>query len=177
MSGKGAAAIGVAAAVLAGCASAPPADEGRSELVWEATRGDGRAWLGFAAPETDWVVLTLGCDERSGVVRVEAPFPQGWPGQRFEDGAYRDARGRPPPWIAPARVRSGRVEARVAGYAEPDELNSGLWVHADVPTTHPVWVAFRRTGALSFSFRGRTIAAPPAPVSYADAMLEACSPV
>lgn len=170
------AAIG-AAAVLTGCVSAPPPDEIPSELVWSLVREDGRAWLGFAAPESDWVILTLSCAERSGVVRVEAGFPRDWPGQVFEDGAYRDRRGRPSPWVAPAEVRSGALTRRTDGYAEPDELNGGLWTHADLPATDPLWAAFRRTGEVSLRFRGQTIAVPPAPPAAAGALLKACAKV
>jgi hypothetical protein len=143
-------------------------------LQWLTYEADGRAHLSFAAPESDWIILTLACDTRSGSIRVSAPFAREWPGARFEGEDWVDADGRRQPWAAEVALRSSRTNLPAAASATVDEMNGGVWLEADVPAADPLWAAFGRSGRLAVVAYGETIGVPDAPRDRAAAFVAAC---
>lgn len=169
----------VAAGATAGCAGgyAGPLSPA---LVWTLAikEADGRrtAYLGYALPESDDIVLTLRCEHAVGRVSLAAPFARAYPGARFTGSRYVDDRGRPEPWTVEATLRSGSRSERVRGEVVVDEMRGGVWFEGFLDADAPgVWDAFARTGVLSLRLKGEDVTPPPAPKGDAAAFVKWCA--
>lgn len=148
----------ICVSLLAGCAATPP-----SELVWSRSETDGHAHLAFAAPESDWVVLTLSCEIGSGVIEAAGPFADSYADARFENDQWVDREGRAQPWTVTARVRSGRSAETVQARAIFNEMDGGAWVAAPLPVRSATARSFARSGRITLQVGRERLTPPPAP--------------
>ena len=116
--------------LVAACATYDPAADTR-EWIFSA---EGEPRLVYGTPQSDDAPLMLHCAPRSGRIRLSQH------GLRPGDGIS---------------LASGRERTVVHGESEPDELNGGVIVSAEIDARAPVLAAFRTSGQLVVDEAGR----------------------
>jgi len=131
------------------------------------------AFLSFGAPGTDDVGLALSCKVKTGQVSILFDVNRAL-AVRQRGGVWIDTIGRPAPWLVDVVVASGVQRVSVRGLANPDQMNGGSTVTAEVSTQAPVVAAFAKTGLLHVESLGTTVEEPPAPKRHVAKFLRAC---
>lgn len=142
--------------VFALAASAAQAQDTRVWMVQ--TPKDNDAWLRFATPDTDDQPAAFRCTPKSGQVQVLAEM-------------RKAVSARIPVSVT---VASAPASATLRGWADPNLITDGALVTAEFSTRAPVVAAFRKTGLVSVTALGETIALPPAPKGVVRKFFGAC---
>ena len=117
--------------LVAACATYDLAADSREWIFNE----DGEVRLVYGTPQSDDAPLMLHCAPGSGRIQLSQN------GLRPGDGIS---------------LASGAQATVVHGESEPDQLNGGVSVTAEVETRTPVLAAFRATGQLVVAEAGRS---------------------
>jgi hypothetical protein len=121
--------------LVRGCTQAYTATPGPTPpFNWYFNRQGTRATLAFALPESDYSGPVLRCRSGSGEATLAFSAPPGSPRQ--------------------LTVASGGQLERLAVRHEPDQLNGGEILTADLPLASPLLRAFEATGGLSLAATG-----------------------
>lgn len=167
------------AACLALLAALPvQAQDGRPAdgRVWSVSipkKPDDTAFLSYALPDSDDVGIALSCKVKTGQIDIHFAVDQRL-AERLSGQTWVDKIGRRAPWPVSVRLASGLEATTVPGLANPDEMNGGSSVTAELADRAPVIGAFRKTGALRAEAMGTTVEAPPAPGRLVSRFLGAC---
>ena len=142
----------LACATLAACATAY--DAGSDQQQWFYSTDTGETKLVYGTPQSDDVALMLSCRPGSGRVTVS-------------QGGLEPGRG--------IVLASSRGSVTLQGASEPDQLNSGVYVEAETPTTTAVLQDFRRSGRIIVGGEGgRVLYATPAERAQIEQFFAAC---
>lgn len=135
--------------LIAACALlAATAAQAQDTRVWVVeTPKDNDAWLRYATPDTDDQPAAFRCTPKSGQVQVIA-----------ELGKAVSAR-----IPTSVTVASAPASATLRGSADANPITGGAMVTAEFSTRAPLVAAFRKSGLVSVTALGETLAPPPAP--------------
>lgn len=153
--------------LLAGAAQA------QDQRVWRLYNGPDVISLAYGVPETDDVTQVLMCAPGH---RIRASFIfQHEVAARLDGERWLDARGRAAPWPTRLTLASGATSATLDAETLPDQMNGGSMVSATFAPGGPVMTTFARTGRISATAYGETIAPPPASVARVRRFLQLCA--
>ncbi|WP_374533585.1 hypothetical protein [Phenylobacterium sp.] len=163
-------ALPIAAALsLASAAGAQDA-----QRVWSVeTPKDAEAALRFGTPATDDQPIAFSCARKSGQVRVAASLSAQL-GVQQAGGAWVDKAGLREPWPMSVVLTSQGAALNLRGAGRVNEITGGTTATAEFSTLAPFAAAFRKSGAVTLSAAGETLAPPPAPKSQVRKFLGAC---
>lgn len=135
------------------------AAQAQDTRVWIVqTPKDNDAWLRYATPDTDDQPAAFRCTPKSGQVQVMAEMG-------------KPVRARIPTSVT---VASAPASVTLRGLADPDQITEGAMVTAEFSTRAPLVAAFRKTGVVSVTALGETLALPPAPKGAVRKFFGAC---
>ncbi len=135
------------------------ATQAQDARVWMVdTPKDSDAWLRYATPDTDDQPAAFRCTPKSGQVQVIAEI------------------GKPVSARIPVSVTvsSPPASATLRGSAEANAISDGALASAEFSTRAPLVAAFRKTGVVSVTALGETLALPPAPKGVVRKFFRAC---
>jgi hypothetical protein len=142
--------------------------------VWSAEAPkDAPTVLSFIDPGTGKMTLRLTCVRGSGQVVAEYAL-NGRKADHQEAGVWIDAAGVQAPWPGTVVFSSGGLSANLRGLTQADAATGASVATAEISTGAPVMGAFAKTGQISLTAQGETIAPPPAPGNALRKFLGPC---
>lgn len=159
----------IAIAMPALAAAAPP-----QPAVWSVeTPRDAPTVLSFTDPGTGKMTLRLTCARGSGQVTSEYALNTRRADHQ-EAGAWVDGAGVKAPWPGTVVFASGGLSSSLRGLTQADLATGASVATAEISTAAPLMAAFARTGQISLTAQGETIAPPPATLSLVRKFLGPC---
>lgn len=142
--------------------------------VWTVETPKGaEAALRFGTPNTDDQPIAFFCARKSGQVKVSADLGKQLAARQVGE-TWVDKSGVREPWPMTVTLASQGVTLSLRGKGYANEIISGTTALGEFSTRAPFVAAFRKSGELTLSAIGETLAPAPAPKGLVRKFLGAC---